>query len=68
MRVGRKGPGHHLERCRDRIEEIIKNDPVEKVGLEIAHQMLRLALEQDDAPQNKKPKVESFILEECKRF
>ena len=47
--------GLHLDRCRLRIEEIIKNDPVEKVRLEAAHQ--RLALGQDDAPQNKKPKV-----------
>ena len=36
-------------------EEILKNDPVEKTRLEVAHQ--RLALGQDDAPQNKKPKV-----------
>ena len=50
-----KQRGCHLECCRLRIEEIIKNDPVEKVRLEAAHQ--RLALEQDDAPQNKKPKV-----------
>ena len=55
IRRDRKKDGLHLDRCRLRIEEIIKNDPVEKVRLEAAHQ--RLALGQDDAPQNKKPKV-----------
>ena len=54
---GLPGRYSHLERCRLRIEELIKNDPVEKVRLEAAHQRLRLAPGQDDAPQNKKPKV-----------
>ena len=40
-----------------RIEEFIKHDPAEKVMLETAHQRLRFALERDDAPPNKKPKV-----------